>query len=139
MALSHSALLDFDPYFYNSGNMDNKTDQTTLDTFAALSQATRLDAFRLLVRHEPEGLPAGEIARQLEVPNNTLSAHLSVLSRAELDTQRRESRSVIYRANLAHMLSTVQFLVRDCCDASPEVCHPLLASLAPACCPTDEE
>ena len=29
----------------------------------ALAQGTRLDAFRLLVRHEPDGLPAGEIAQ----------------------------------------------------------------------------
>ena len=33
---------------------------------AALAQPTRLEAFRLLVRHEPEGLPAGEIADAFE-------------------------------------------------------------------------
>ncbi len=103
--------------------------QATLDTFAALSQATRLDTFRLLVRHEPEGLPAGEIARRLEVPHNTLSTHLGVLSRAGLIHSQREGRSLIYRANLEHMLATVQFLVRDCCAGSSVVCDPLLASL----------
>ncbi|WP_191236925.1 ArsR/SmtB family transcription factor [Cobetia marina] len=108
--------------------------QTTLDTFAALSQATRLDTFRLLVRHEPEGLPAGEIARRLKVPHNTLSTHLGVLSRAGLIHSQREGRSLIYRANLEHMLATVQFLVRDCCAGSSVVCDPLLASLTlPSC------
>ncbi len=35
---------------------------------AALAQSTRLDTFRLLVRQEPEGVPAGELARLLGVP-----------------------------------------------------------------------
>ena len=67
---------------------------------AAFSQSTRLEAFRTLVRHEPDGLAAGDLARLLEVPQNTLSAHLSVLSRAGLVTSERHSRSIIYRANL---------------------------------------
>jgi ArsR family transcriptional regulator, arsenate/arsenite/antimonite-responsive transcriptional repressor len=40
---------------------------------AALAQSTRLDVFRLLVKHEPDGLPAGDIARELAVPHNTMS------------------------------------------------------------------
>ncbi|MGO2132080.1 MAG: ArsR/SmtB family transcription factor [Halomonas sp.] len=63
--------------------------------FAALSQETRMEAFQLLVRQEPEGLPAGEIARQLDVPHNSMSAHLSMLSRAGLVLSRRQSRSII--------------------------------------------
>jgi hypothetical protein len=35
--------------------------------FAALAQSTRLDVFRLLMEREPDGLPAGEIARHLAV------------------------------------------------------------------------
>ena len=49
---------------------------------AALAQSTRLDVFRLLAKHEPEGLAAGDIAKALGVPQNTMSSHLSVLSRA---------------------------------------------------------
>ncbi|WP_110656499.1 ArsR/SmtB family transcription factor [Salinicola halimionae] len=95
-------------------------------SFAALSQETRLQAYRLLVRHEPEGLPAGEIARQLSVPHNTMSAHLSVLARAGWVMSRRQSRSIIYRADLSHMKETVRFLVHDCCGGHPEVCEPFL-------------
>ena len=36
--------------------------------FSALAQPTRLAVFRLLMTHEPEGWPAGVVARQLEVP-----------------------------------------------------------------------
>ena len=74
--------------------------ETATSTLAALSQATRLETFRLLVRHEPDGLPAGEIARKLDVPQNTMSAHLAILSRAGLATTERHSRSIIYRADL---------------------------------------
>ncbi|WP_189517320.1 ArsR/SmtB family transcription factor [Kushneria pakistanensis] len=114
--------------------MDNTT---TIELFAALAQSTRLDAFRLLVRHEPEGLAAGELARQLDVPHNTLSAHLNVLSRAGLVVSQRQSRSIIYRASLAQMQATLAFLVRDCCAGHPELCVPLLETLQPCC--LDEE
>lgn len=80
-----------------------------IDSLAALSQETRLKAFRLLVRAEPEGLAAGEIARRLSVPHNTMSAHLAVLSRAGLIVSQRRSRSIIYRANLGHMNKTSNY------------------------------
>jgi|SRR5690554_7655416 len=100
-----------------------------LASFGALAQETRLQAFKLLVRHEPEGLPAGEIARQLGVPHNTMSAHLAVLARAELVLSERQSRSIIYRANLERMQATIQFLVHDCCASHPEVCAAPAAEL----------
>ena len=43
-----------------------------ISALGALAQGTRLDVFRLLVRHEPDGLAAGEIARQLDVPHSGL-------------------------------------------------------------------
>lgn len=109
-----------------------------LEAFAALSQATRLNTFRVLVRHEPEGLPAGEIARLLDVPHNTMSTHLGALSRAGLVFSHRESRSIIYRVSLNHMRETLSFLVRDCCFGHPELCKPLLEDLQP-CCPPSKD
>ena len=111
---------------------------SVIATFAALSQETRLEAFRLLVRHEPDGLAAGEIARQLEVPHNTMSAHLAVLARAQLAVSQRQGRSIIYRANLSHMTKTIHFLARDCCAGHPKVCEPLMAALT-GCNPLVEE
>ncbi|WP_295246475.1 metalloregulator ArsR/SmtB family transcription factor [uncultured Brevundimonas sp.] len=100
---------------------------------AALAQATRLDAFRLLVRHAPDGLPAGEIADRLAVPTNTMSAHLGVLSRAGLIASQRRSRSIIYRADLDRLGEVVLFLLKDCCQGRAELCQSLLAELAPCC------
>lgn len=101
---------------------------------AALAQSTRLDVFRLLVKHEPEGLAAGDIAKALAVPQNTMSSHLAVLSRAGLVSAQRFSRSIVYRADLARFQQVMLFMLRDCCDGRPEVCAPVIESLTP-CCP----
>ena len=103
----------------------------------ALAQETRLDTFRLLVRREPDGIPAGELARLIEVPQNTMSAHLAVLSRAGLVCGERQSRSIIYRADLARLRIVLTFLLMDCCDGKPDICAPLIADLLP-CCPSKE-
>ncbi len=102
--------------------------------FAALAQTTRLDVFRLLVQHEPEGLAAGDIAKTLAVPQNTMSSHLSILSRAGLVSAQRFSRSIVYRADLTRLQAVVLFMLKDCCDGRPEICTPLVESLTP-CCP----
>lgn len=93
-----------------------------ITAFAALAQETRLAAFRRLVEAGPEGLPAGEVARVLGVPHNTMSTHLAALSRAGLVSARRESRLVIYRAEPARLAALGDFLLRDCCGGRAELC-----------------
>jgi ArsR family transcriptional regulator len=102
---------------------------------SALAQTTRLEAFRLLVRHEPEGLPAGEISSSLGVPQNTLSSHLAILAQAGLVTSERRSRAIIYRADLAALGAVVGYLLKDCCGGKSEICAPLIADLS-SCCET---
>jgi DNA-binding transcriptional ArsR family regulator len=106
---------------------------------AALAQPTRLQAFRTLVKHEPAGIAAGDLARLLEVPQNTLSAHLAVLARAALVTSDRRGRSIVYRANLAEFQKVALFLLQDCCDGHTEVCAPVIESLTPCCPPKRKE
>ena len=100
-----------------------------------MAQQTRLDVFRLLVKHEPEGLAAGDIARSLAVPQNTMSSHLAILLRAELVTTQRFGRSIVYRADLDAFRAVMLFMVKDCCDGRPEVCAPLIEDLTPCCSP----
>ncbi|ALJ12394.1 ArsR/SmtB family transcription factor [Sphingopyxis macrogoltabida] len=107
--------------------------ESAISALGALAQGTRLGVFRLLVRHEPDGLAAGEVARQLEVPQNTMSAHLAILARAGLVRSERHSRSIIYRADLDALRGLMLFLVHDCCAGSAELCAPLVAELAPCC------
>jgi len=102
---------------------------------AALAQSTRLDVFRLLAKNEPEGLAAGDVAKVLAVPQNTMSSHLAILARAGLVSAQRFSRSIVYRADLARFQDVVLFMLRDCCDGRPEICAPLVANLTPCCAP----
>jgi len=104
---------------------------------AALAQPTRLETFRLLVKHEPDGVPAGELARLIEVPQNTMSAHLAVLARAGLIVGERHSRSIIYRADLARFRAMTLYLIKDCCGGRAELCAPLIADLTPCCPPVE--
>ena len=110
-------------------------DSDAIAPLAALSQPTRLQTFRLLVSREPDGVAAGELARLVGVPQNTMSAHLSILAQAGLVHGERQSRSIIYRADLTRLREVVLFLLRDCCGGRPDVCAPLIADLTP-CCPS---
>ncbi|MGV1753956.1 ArsR/SmtB family transcription factor [Agrobacterium sp. CG674] len=106
-------------------------------TLAALAQPTRLETFRLLVAHEPEGMAAGDIARALAVPQNTMSAHLNILSRAGLVSSQRKSRVIVYRAEMETLRTLTLFLLKDCCGGNAELCAPLIAELTP-CCPKEK-
>ena len=107
-------------------------DTEVISALAALAQSTRLETFRRLVAREPQGIPAGELARLVEVPQNTMSAHLAVLARAKLIVGERHSRSIVYRANLDRFREIALFLLKDCCGGRAELCAPLIAGSPPA-------
>lgn len=113
--------------------MDINTATTAL---AALAQPTRLETFRLLVKAGPEGSPAGEIARSLDIPANTLSAHLTVLSHAGLVSARRLGRSIIYSAEYSTMGDLLAYLLEDCCQGHPAIRGGLDRTGADYCSPT---
>lgn len=114
--------------------MDSKE---ALEALSALSQETRLEAFRLLVKEAPEGLPAGEVGARLGVVQNTMSAHLAVLSRSGLIKPARDGRVINYAADFAAVRQLLLFLMRDCCQGAPEICAPLLDVVS--CAPDREE
>ena len=78
----------------------------------ALAQDTRLMVFRHLVQAGAAGAAAGEIARALSVPHNTLSTHLAQLSRANLLDAQKEGRSVIYRVRQSGAKALLSYLPR---------------------------
>lgn len=108
-----------------------------IEVFSALAQPTRLEAFRLILRHEPDGLPAGEVARLLDVPQNTMSTHLAVLARSGLISAERRSRSIIYRTEIDRVRQIASFLVNDCCGGRPELCESLVAEFTSSCSPKE--
>ena len=112
-------------------------DTTIIEALSALAQPSRLAAFRLVVEHEPHGLPAGEIARRLDVPQNTMSSHLAQLTRAGLLSAERQGRTITYRADINRMRDVMSYLVNDCCGGRPELCAPLIQDITPCCVPEE--
>ena len=108
-----------------------------ISALGALAQDGRLRVFRLLMGQGPDGLPAGDVARTLDVPHNTLSAQLAALHHAGLVQSRRSGRSIIYSVDLTGMRGLLEFLVRDCCNGRPEACGPLLEAAIPDRCPPE--
>ncbi len=103
--------------------------EDALNALAALGQETRLDVFRLLVKAGKEGVTAGAIAEALDVRPNTLSTHLSALSRSGLVHSERDGRSIHYSADLGTMQFLVTYLLQDCCGGKPELCAPIAGIL----------
>ncbi|SOH94341.1 DNA-binding transcriptional regulator, ArsR family [Monaibacterium marinum] len=107
--------------------------QLALSAFAALSQSTRLDVVRLLIKAGSDGMFAGEIGEALDVRQNTMSANLSILTRAGLIRSERQGRAVRYFADMNGMRGLLGFLMEDCCGGRPELCQPLLNEISCPC------
>lgn len=105
--------------------------------FESLSSRMRLDIFRLLVKKEPEGMVAGEIAIALNVPPSSLSFHLKALTHSHLISVEQEGRFQRYRANISLMTEVIAYLTEECCSGHPEHCVDLAGSdhLDNACIP----
>ena len=103
-----------------------------LSILSALGHPTRLDAFRLLIRHEPDGLSTGELVEASGLTQSTFSTHLAVLGKAGLILSEKRGRQQIQRANLDALRGLMVYLAKDCCQGRAELCEPLLAELT--CC-----
>jgi DNA-binding transcriptional ArsR family regulator len=112
------SLAAFRHFFYNRIMKEKEA----IKALAALAQEHRLQVFRLLVRHAPQGLPAGQIAAQVGVPASTMSAHLAQLERAGLLRSWREQRHIFYAVETEGIRQLVTFLTEDCCGGRPELC-----------------
>ena len=111
-----------------------------ITALGALAHEGRLAVFRMLVQAGADGVAAGEIARRLGVPPNSLSANLTVLSHAGLVESRREGRSIIYTAAYDRMAALLAFLMEDCCQGSSAICAPLASIVnKAACCSAEPE
>ena len=93
--------------------------QTVILALAALAQASRLEIFRALVQAGPEGLTPGVLSERLGVAANTLSFHLKELMHADLVTQERMGRHLIYRAQFERMNAVLAYLTDNCCQGTP--------------------
>ena len=93
--------------------MDTKI---AIDALSALAQPHRLNAFRALIAAGESGLTPSDLAERLALLPNTLSFHLKALAHADLVVVERQGRSLLYRANYAHMNALLGFLTENCCQ-----------------------
>jgi len=97
-----------------------------ISAFSALSQQTRLEVFRLLIKAGANGLLAGELGERLDVKQNTMSANLTVLLNAGLVRNQREGRSIRYYANFDATRGLLSFLMEECCGGRADLCQPII-------------
>ncbi|SNY90924.1 transcriptional regulator, ArsR family [Cohaesibacter sp. ES.047] len=97
--------------------------------FAALSQQTRLEVFRLLIKAGNKGLLSGEMGDILNVKQNTMSTNLNILLRAGLIRNVRQGRTVRYFADMTGIGALIDYLLKDCCGGAPEQCLPIIKSI----------
>ena len=96
-------------------------DKYVIKALAALAQPNRLQIFRSLVVRGSEGLTPAMMAEALGMPANTLSFHLKELMHADLISQERSGRHLIYRAQYDRMNAVLAYLSQNCCQG--EVCE----------------
>jgi DNA-binding transcriptional ArsR family regulator len=101
-----------------------------VQALAALAQDTRMTAFRRLVAAHPDSIGAGDIARGCKVPQNTMSTHLAILTRAGLLRVERDGRQMNYQADLDGFRAVVTYLAKDCCDGRSDLSASLVADFA---------
>ncbi len=101
----------------------------SVNALSALSQETRLEAFRLLIKAGPAGLAAGEISAELDVVQNTMSSHLSALAGAGMIQRTREGRSIRYSADYEGIRELLIYLLQDCCQGDNTICAPIFDAL----------
>ena len=87
-------------------------------SLAALAQPMRLRTFRALVVAGPQGLTPTALCEMLAVAPNTLSFHLKELLHAQLVSQQRDGRFLIYRAAFDRMNGLLGYLTAHCCQGA---------------------
>lgn len=88
---------------------------------AAMGAPQRLRIMRLLLAAHPQGMPAGEIQEELEIPASTLSHHLEKLRHAGVVRVRREGTYLWYSAETEALRELLSFLYAECCTRSAAV------------------
>ena len=91
------------------------------DMFSAMGTEPRLRIMRALLAVYPEGLIAGDIGEELDIPASTLSHHLEKLKNEELVKVRRESTFLWYSANAGVLQELLSFLYAECCTRNKAI------------------
>ena len=91
-------------------------------SFIALGHDSRLAIYNLLMTKGEEGIPAGEVGKELDIPGATLSFHLANLADAKLIGSRREGRIIYYFVKYKRVKKLIKYLSVNCCKDSKKDC-----------------
>jgi len=91
------------------------------DMFSAMGTEPRLRIMRLLLAAHPDGMVAGELGGELDIPASTLSHHLEKLRNEDLVTVRREGTFLWYSAKAEALQELLGFLYAECCTRNKAV------------------
>jgi ArsR family transcriptional regulator len=91
------------------------------DMLSAMGTEPRLRIMQLLLSAHPEGLVAGEIGSELEIPPSTLSHHLDKLRNEDLVSVRREGTYLWYSAKTDALEELLGFLFAECCTRNKAI------------------
>ena len=93
-------------------------EKAAVASLAALAQGMRLRIFQALVAAGPQGATPGALSTLLDVPASTLSFHLKELTQANLVSQQRDGRHLVYRPSIEQMNALIEYLTAHCCQAA---------------------
>lgn len=93
-------------------------EKTAVASLAALAQGMRLRIFRALIGAGPQGMTPGALSATLDVAASTLSFHLKELMHADLVSQERDGRNLIYRPSIEQMNALLAYLTAHCCQGA---------------------
>lgn len=96
-------------------------EKQALGMLGALSQETRLRIIRYLVQCGDDGAAAGDVGKHVDATSSRASFHLSALEQAGVISSERQSRNIIYRADIRNLGNLISFLLNDCCDNHPDI------------------
>ncbi len=105
-------------------------EEQVIRALGALAHPLRLKVFRALVVTGAAGLTPGVMQEALGVPATTLSFHLKELATAGLVNIERASRTLVYRADYAHMNGVLGYLTDNCCAGETCAVAPVAAACA---------
>ena len=80
-----------------------------------LGHPTRLFIFKHLVKAGEQGLPVGDLQKQLAIPASTLSHHIAALVSVGLVKQNRESRTLLCVSQYEVLEEIIAFFREECC------------------------
>ncbi len=89
--------------------------ENVANSLKELGHPTRLSIYKRLVQAGFSGLNVGDLQKELDIPNSTLSHHIAALVSSGFVKQVRQGRVLNCIAQYDHLNDIIQYLMDECC------------------------